>query len=788
MLKRHRAWLRAASLAQSLALLVTFSSAESVYAAAEKPAAGTAKSVKSAKEVLDAIVTAYGGAEKLKEHRQHPMRSHAIISSSSGISSAANSYECDVLERGDKVRVEMTMLGVPMIVGFDGKNSWQQYGDWVSRASATTTELVCEELKHGLPALVEALDPKAKIQLLPKEALRGKPVDVLKLTTADGRTTTFFADQASHLVLRAEYEGTDPELGTVNLQSIEYDDYRQVAASQEPFKVVHYSGNRKKTETTIKSIDADVVIDDKAFVMPPESEVARVKEAPVVLPFEYSGNEIVIKARINGGAEAKFIVDTGASQSVIDKTAAASLGSHPVSTFSVTAGSKAVPLSYTKLPTLAIGDITLFDIPVLVTDLSNIGEKPAGLIGANILRRFLVTIDYDEKKLTLADPRSATVPANAATIATKPVFGGTALIVKGQLDNGSAMSFLVDTGASFNNLPQSLAKTVYSGSVLPVGAIYGLDGQKMNIGTLKLKQLKIGSVTVPSPVFTVAPDRNPAQHGLFTASAMGILGNPVWSQFRTTVDYRNERLILEPQAGHDKYMQLLGQLEAADRDYLKSKNADDALKIYEKILVTAQVDQQKAIEALAVSRMAGCYLEKYGKTKDTKWLDLSTREYERANKIANESRNRSVEGQVLGQWALMYLNAPRNYNDVTTAQNLLTKALQKAPMEPSIFAAFGTTLMRVGKKPEAEKLLDRALVLDPANWQALWGKHKLYVEEKKTKEATLVAEQLQHYYPSFPDVVAIAPVAKPNTAVAEARTSSAPAAAPRAVAPRRRRR
>lgn len=709
----------------------------------------------SARDVVGAVLGAYGGPARIKEHKERATRSHGAINSTSSISSAENSYDCVVLEKGDNVRVEMNMLGIPMVMAYDGKHSWTQHGDWVAAATPAATALISDELKHGLPALVEALSPTTKIQLLPSQAVQGKGCDVFKITTSAGDTTTFYADKQDHLIIRADYVSTDHELGSKTLQSIDYSDYRTIAGSPEPFRVVQRSGNKKKTETVIKSIEADPSIDDKTFQMPPESEVARVKDAPVAIPFEYTGNEIIIKARINNGPEGRFIVDTGASQSVIDKSAAAALGPHPISTFSITAGSKAVPLSYTKLGSLTMGDISLNDLPVLVTDLSNVGDHPQGLIGANILKRFLVTIDFDEKKLILADPRSAVVPPGAAVIPTSPVFGGTALIVRGKLDDKAAVNFLVDTGASFNNLPQSLAKPLYSGTVMPVGVIYGIDGAKINIGAIKLKSLKLANVSIPSPVFTLAPDGGTPTTGLFTAGAMGILGNPVWSQFKTTIDYRNERLILEPQADREKLAALLAHLTVVDNDFLRNKNAEDALKSYQKIAASAQTAQLKAGEALALSRVADLYSDKYSKTKETQWLEMASQNYDRANKLANESRNKSIEGQVLAQWALMHLNSFRSMNDITGAQTLLQKALQKAPMESSIFAAFGTTLFRVGKKAEAEKLLDRALVLDPANWQALWGKYKLYQDLNRPRERDLVLAQLKYYYPGYPDVTAL---------------------------------
>ena len=114
LLKRHRRLLQAASLTQSLLMLVLFSSTSLVSAAVEKT--NSANKANSAKDVLQLVLQAYGGPAKVKEHRERGMRSHATISSISGISSAENSYECDILEKADKVRVEMTMLGTPMIV------------------------------------------------------------------------------------------------------------------------------------------------------------------------------------------------------------------------------------------------------------------------------------------------------------------------------------------------------------------------------------------------------------------------------------------------------------------------------------------------------------------------------------------------------------------------------------------------------------------------------------------------------------------------------------------------
>ena len=705
--------------------------------------------------MVKSIVDAYGGPQSIRRHQQQVLRTRGTITTFSLISAATNDYECQIVEKGSKVRVEMTMLGVPLVIGYDGTDSWNQYGDWVSPGSASTTQRMADELHHGLSALGGLLSPYTKIELLPKELIHGSMYDVFRVTAAGGTSDTFYADPYSHLIARIDYPGTDHELGTNTTLSVEYSNYKSTLGFMEPYRMVQMSGTRKKSETVIDEITVDNSVNDAYFHMPPESHLSRLQEGSVVIPFEYSGNQIIVKARINNSIDAAFIVDTGASQSVIDESLANALGPHPSSTISITAGARALPLAYTKISSLSLGSVTVNDIPVLIKNLSDLADHPSGLLGANILKRFLITIDFENNRIVLADPRNDSAREGATVVPTLSVFGGTALIVKGKLDDRLETNFLVDTGASFNNLPQTLAHRVYNGSLPAVGVIFGLDGQRINIGSIRCKSLQLASASIAHPVFTLTPDGTLPNGGLFNASGLGILGNPIWSQFRTTIDYRNERIVLEAQPNKDKFRQLNGQLDTIRQEYLRDKDVDRALTGYAGVLTAARTANLKEAEALAISRIAGCYADKYSATKESRFLDIAGKQYDKANKVANESYNKSVEGQVLAQWALMYLSAPRAMNDITAAQSLVSKALQKAPMEPNIFAAFGTTMLHAGKYSEAEKLLDRALVLDPANWQALWSKYKLYEEQSRPKELADVVAQLQYYYPSYPDVLAL---------------------------------
>jgi len=128
------------------------------------------------------------------------------------------------------------------------------------------------------------------------------------------------------------------------------------------------------------------------------------------IDFRLQSNLIVIDVVVDGETQ-PFILDTGASNTVIDKRAADPSAvegvEQAVGLADCGAGNMEAVMSTVK--SLAVGNATVSDLRVAGIDLDGINEKigarVGGILGYDFLSRFRMTIDYRAKRLTL-DPYS----------------------------------------------------------------------------------------------------------------------------------------------------------------------------------------------------------------------------------------------------------------------------------------------------------------------------------------------------------------------------------------------
>jgi hypothetical protein len=126
-----------------------------------------------------------------------------------------------------------------------------------------------------------------------------------------------------------------------------------------------------------------------------------------VVPISIEAGEVVVAVSINGRGPFPLIFDTGSQDALTPETVAA-LGLKTGGRARLRdSGSHSVSISATRVAVLRLGDVEMTDQPFLVvplprylTDRGN--QVPlAGFIGYEVLARFAVRLDYDNRRLIL---------------------------------------------------------------------------------------------------------------------------------------------------------------------------------------------------------------------------------------------------------------------------------------------------------------------------------------------------------------------------------------------------
>jgi hypothetical protein len=130
---------------------------------------------------------------------------------------------------------------------------------------------------------------------------------------------------------------------------------------------------------------------------------------PVRVKFAVTDPLPILKVRLNGKRDAYFDLDTGAGAVMLDSQLAKELGIKAQEGFIGTfAGGKHAPVQRAMLGSIALGSVTITNLPIGVHPVHlKLRQDIAieGAIGTALLSHFLATIDYPNGALVLR-PRS----------------------------------------------------------------------------------------------------------------------------------------------------------------------------------------------------------------------------------------------------------------------------------------------------------------------------------------------------------------------------------------------
>jgi predicted aspartyl protease len=120
------------------------------------------------------------------------------------------------------------------------------------------------------------------------------------------------------------------------------------------------------------------------------------------VPFRLAGPVkplVMVPAFVNGRGPHAFVLDTGASATVLSPALAAALRIETMAAEPMTGAGGILEATTGRVGTLSVGGAALQDVSVMVADfLSELGrvagEPIEGILGYNFLRHFRVTLDY----------------------------------------------------------------------------------------------------------------------------------------------------------------------------------------------------------------------------------------------------------------------------------------------------------------------------------------------------------------------------------------------------------
>ncbi len=274
----------------------------------------------------------------------------------------------------------------------------------------------------------------------------------------------------------------------------------------------------------------------------------------VTLPLLYVNQDphgvrgVGLQVRINGGHPLKLLLDTGASgilvrQDVIDRAGLAHIGSFEARGV----GDKGGRATFASIAdTCSIGSLSyktcLFGA---VEGKARISGYEDGLIGADVFSDYVIAMDFQKRTLHLTpqpdrpnNPQGydRVIPPGETTF-TKIFRYGHELLIPTKLNDKRWGLFLLDTGSESSNVDSTFARLstkIHGNDYMRVRGISGevKDVFEADKAVLQFSRYKQDNLGLTAFNLNNAPGRHEFR-------LAGILGIPVLSLFRLTIDYRN---------------------------------------------------------------------------------------------------------------------------------------------------------------------------------------------------------------------------------------------------------
>jgi hypothetical protein len=279
------------------------------------------------------------------------------------------------------------------------------------------------------------------------------------------------------------------------------------------------------------------------------------------IPFTVHANGVYLSVSVNGSRPLQFQLDSAAAVHVINWNRAVELKLAMDESGAVRAtggGSGSARAAMVRDASFRIGNFTLPEGRTAAVNLDGVTERKGflldGLVGADLLKRYVVEVDTGSGLIKLYDPTTWKYTGSGERLAVR-VDGAGQPFVRAALvvGDGAPMEgeFLIDSGAAeatvmltsaFAEKHNVLEAIRRSGEKLFADEMTGVGGAA-RIWTARIGEMRLGKHVFRRPVIDISGAKGGT---LAKAELAGIMGGEFLHRFRVIYDCPHNALYLEP--------------------------------------------------------------------------------------------------------------------------------------------------------------------------------------------------------------------------------------------------
>ena len=505
------------------------------------PAARAAADIADPYEVLDRYYEALGGLDRVKA--EETVHFEATLSVA-GLEGTVRYWGASP----DRSRTDVDLVVFTQTTGDNGEVAWEVGMNGKLRIEQDENALARREISRRL-ALFEHLDRASDIFTVSLEGIEqveGADCHVIRVVSAVDNVERVWYIDVSDFHMRKSID-IQPDMQ----QHILLSDYRDVDGVLHSFRQdieILPIGQKQVMVTTLLETNVDI---DPALFEPPADDardyVFTNGGNSVDVPFQFIERHIFLPVVVDC-SESLWVLDSGASASVIDRGYAESLGLELSGEIKGQGAGNTVDVAFATLPPFSVQGIEFKEQQIAVIELAGLFKSTSdlevrGILGYDFLSRFVTRVDYANEVLTFYEPSEFEYEGDG-TVLDAPL-SGNLFSVEATVDGIHGGHWMLDLGAGGMTFHAPYAREHDLASREGIyGVGFGAGGRIMHYQS-EYETIEFGGHTMETPRISMAGYDERTEGAFAGHEKTGNLGNTLFRHFVLYLDYENQQIVVE---------------------------------------------------------------------------------------------------------------------------------------------------------------------------------------------------------------------------------------------------